>query len=339
MKITGDQLLPQLERSLKPAYLVSGDEILFMQEAVVAIKAKAQADGFTERLSFTVDAGFDWSQFQAQAQTGSLFSDKQCLELRLVSTKLNESGKKILENYLARPPAGKLLLMVTGKLDAATQRTTWVKNVEQVGVMVTIWPLQPAKLAPFLQRRLQQSGLKTDSAGIELLVARTQGNLLAAAQEIEKLSLLYPLGTTLTVRQIHEASADNSRFNVFDLTDHILQANLPNIVRILAGLRAEGVEPTLILWALTRELRQLIPLAQAREIGKSWEQILSGPSIWEKRKPWIRRLLEQHTPMSLQQCLQKAAKIDAIIKGGLAGSVWDELMGLALGMATKYIAL
>ncbi len=332
MKLAYDQLPPHLERNLRPVYLISGDEILLVQEAADAIRAAALKGGFAERLSFTVDAGFDWQSFKAATQNGSLFSDKQCLELRMLSPKLNESGKKILSDYLERLPADKLLLITTSKLDAAAQKTAWVKAIEKQGVVVPIWPLQSTQIAPFLLRRLQKVGLKADRQGIELLVARTQGNLLAAAQEIEKLSLLYSAGI-LTAAQIEEASADNARFNVFDLADHVLQGNAPLIVRILSGLRAEGVEATLILWALVRELRQLMPLAQARSAGKSLEQVVAGQQVWEKRKPWVKRTLAQHSSATLRQCLQRAARIDAVIKGGVAGAVWDELADLSLAMA------
>jgi DNA polymerase-3 subunit delta len=330
MKLAYDQLFPHLERNLRPVYLMAGDEILLVQEAVSAVRAAAQAGGFTERMSFTVDAGFDWQVFKAESQSGSLFSDKQYLELRLSSAKLNEGGKKTLMDYLEHPQTSKMLLIITGKLDAGAQKSTWVKAVEKQGVLVPVWPLTPAQLAPFLTRRLQKAGFKADHQGVELLVARTQGNLLAAAQEIEKLSLLYPAGR-LTLAQIDEASADNARFNVFDLADQILQGNAPAIVRILSGLREEGVEPTLILWALTRELRQLIPQAQARAAGKSLEQVLA--QVWEKRKPWVRRILGRHSSVTLLQCLQAAARIDTIIKGAAVGALWDELTDLSLAIA------
>ncbi|HVV67793.1 MAG TPA: DNA polymerase III subunit delta [Gammaproteobacteria bacterium] len=334
MKLGYDQLFPHLERNLRPVYLITGDEILLVQEAADAVRAAAKGSGFTERVSFTVDTGFDWQAFKVQSQSGSLFSDKQCLELRIPSAKLNEAGKKTLAEYFENPPASKLLLIITGKLDAALQKSTWVKMAEQQGVVVQIWPLAPAQIAPFLLRRLQKAGFKADSEAVELLVARTQGNLLAAAQEIEKLSLLYAPGR-LTLAQIDEASADNARFNVFDLADQILQGNAPAIVRILSGLREEGVEPTLILWALTRELRQLIPQAQAKAAGKSLEQVLA--QVWEKRKPGVRRILGRHSAASLMRCLQSASRIDTLIKGAAVGTLWDELTDLSLAIAGIFI--
>ncbi len=331
MKLSVDQLPTHLQRQLQPIYVVSGDETLLVQESVQAIKTAAQAKGFVEQLRFTVDSGFDWLSFQEALQSSYLFSDKQCVELRLATAKISDAGKKILQHYAEQPSTSKLLVIVTGKLDAQTQKAAWLKALEKIAAMITIWPLSPAQMSSWLMRRLQTAGFRVDAEAAQLLVSRTQGNLLAAVQEIEKLALLYPAGH-LTYEQILDAGSDHARFTVFDLIDPLLQANRVLLLRIVSGLRAEGVEPLVVLWALTRELRQWLALMEAQQAGQSVDAVLRGQYGWEKRKPAMLRRLQQHTLTTLQQCLRQAASIDRIAKGAAKGSVWDELICLVLAM-------
>jgi len=332
MKIQLDQLSTNLARGLAPLYLIAGEEILFLQEAEQAIRLAATAAGFEERIRFTVDTGFDWLSFQQASQNTSLFSDKQCIELNLISGKFNEAGKKILSDYLQRPHPDKLLIIRTGKLDAATQKTSWYKAAEKIGVVIPVWPLTAAQMPVWIKQRLQAVGLQADAEGLQLLAMRTEGNLLATAQEIEKLSLLYPKGR-LTVDQIQEASSNTARYTVFNLVDAILQGKPSAVIHILKGLQEEAVEPILVLWALAREARQWAQWLQAIEKGQTLSQILGGNFFMEKRKPLITRALQQQSLTNIYDCLQRATHIDKSIKGAATGNVWDELSTLALSLA------
>src|SRR5205807_1734023 len=51
--------------------------------------------------------------------------------------------------------------------------------------------------------------------------------------------------------------ADSARFDVFGLGEAVLKGEAARALRVLAGLRAEGTEPTLVLWALSRALRDV----------------------------------------------------------------------------------
>lgn len=332
MKIQYDQLETHLRRNLAALYLIAGDEILLVQEAEKAIRDAALRAGFSERIRFSVDSGFDWLHFQQASQNNSLFSDKQLIELNLATGKVSDTGKKILADYLQHPRAGKLVMIRSAKLDAGVQKTTWYKAAEKVGVVIPVWPLALAQIPNWIQQRLQAVGLQADPEGLELLALRTEGNLLATGQEIEKLSLLYPKGR-LTAEHIQEASSNSARYTVFNLVDVVLQGKAAAIVRVVKGLQQEAVEPILVLWALTREARQWVQWLQRLQQGQTLTQILAGNFVMEKRKHLISRVLQQQTLASLYDCLQRAAHIDQAIKGAVQGAVWDELTTLALLLA------
>lgn len=332
MKITIDRLKPTLNKSLSPIYLVSGDETLLVEEASLMIREHAQQNNFTERQVFHVNSKFDWNNLLASANSLSLFGDNSILELRMPADQLNEAGKKALQDYAANPPQNKILLIITKKLSAPTQNTKWYKEIEKSGVFVQIWPITKQQLPNWITQQLEQHDITMDKNAIDFLVENTEGNLLAAKQAIEKITLLYDK-KQLTLQEVVAAISDNARFDVFILADTALSGDTKRTTRILTGLQEEGIEPILILWTLAREIRSLSLMRHQLQQGESVDNILYKNHVWEKRKPLIRLALKRHSQKSLLNLLQLAAKIDRIIKGAEAGNAWDALLTLSIKLS------
>jgi DNA polymerase-3 subunit delta len=342
MKLNANQLTKHLQSTLAPVYVVSGDEPLLCQEACDAIRAATRANGFTERQVFNAETGFDWTQLHEAGASLSLFAEKRVIELRIPSGKPGEKGAAAILEYLARPAEDTLLLVSLPKLDGSSQKTKWAKALidSELSQFIQIWPVDSHQLPQWIRQRLSQAGLSATPDALDLLAARVEGNLLAASQEIEKLRLLAE-GGQVDVETVQMAVGDNARFDVFGLIDAALTGEAAHTLRILEGLRGEGVEPPVILWALAREIRTLANLASLHAGGVPLERAFSQvrPPIWDKRKPLVSKALQRHTVMRWQQLLTHAQEIDAQIKGQMAGSAWTGLSQLCLVFAGKRITL
>jgi DNA polymerase-3 subunit delta len=159
-----------------------------------------------------------------------------------------------------------------------------------------------------------------------------EGNLLAAFQEVQKLALLYPEGM-LDLEQVKHAVCDVARYDVFKLADALLEGNPARTARILDGLRGEGEDPILVLWALTREARQLARIQLALRDGANPAQAMRSSGVWDSRQGLVGRALRRLSLSTLTAALRKAADIDRMIKGLMKGDVWDELLQLGLSLA------
>ncbi|RMN31989.1 DNA polymerase III, delta subunit, partial [Pseudomonas cannabina] len=263
MKLAPAQLGKHLQGTLAPVYVISGDDPLLCQEAADAIRAAARQQGFDERQVFSADASFDWGTLLQAGASMSLFAERRLLELRLPSGKPGDKGAAALMEYCARPAEDTLLLISLPKLDGSAQKTKWGKALVEGAQtqFVQIWPVDIGQLPQWIRQRLSQAGLAATQDAVELIAARVEGNLLAAAQEIEKLKLMAEEGQ-ITVETVQAAVADSARFDVFGLTDAVLNGEAAHALRMLEGLRGEGVETPVILWALTRELRALANMSQ-----------------------------------------------------------------------------
>ncbi|MDB4470881.1 DNA polymerase III subunit delta [Deltaproteobacteria bacterium] len=336
MRLSIDQLGKQLSNGLLPVYIVSGDETLLVQEACDTIRKSCRKQGFNEREVLHVDSGFDWQELLGHANALSLFSDKKLIELRLPNGKPGDAGGKALVGYTSNPSPDNVLLIICNKLDASSTRTKWYKTVESAGASIQTWPIATQQLPQWIRHRLTQAGLTADQEVINLLAARNEGNLLAAAQEIEKLKLFSQSGS-LDINTVNSVVADNARYDVFGLVDRVMQGDAPGSLKILRGLQAEGTDVLGILWALSREIRVLSQCASEIEQGNGIDRVLQNQRVWDKRKTLTKTALKRLPLKKLHQLLSLANQIDQAAKGIAKDNAWDMLTRLTLSFAGKPI--
>lgn len=318
MKLTLDKLSEHLNGTLAPAYLVSGDDTLRVNEALDALRGRARSAGFSEREVHFIERAASWDELRQSGASMSLFAERRIIEVRLPNGKPGTQGSAVLIRLLEARAADQLLIIITDRLDGPSQSAAWVKAVALHGVWLPIWELRRQDLPGWIEARCRRAGLAPTDDAVALLVERVEGNLLAAQQEIEKLALL-SAGGTLDAAAVLAAVSDSSRFDVFKLGEAALEGDAARALRILVGLRGEGVEPTLVLWSLVRELRNL------------W-QARSGDSArgsWSPQGAALQKALRRVARFPFERIAARAARADRIIKGRLAGDAWDELLLLA----------
>src|SRR6185437_7457212 len=321
LKLTSDSLIPHLEQRLLPAYLISGDEPLLTGEAADAVRARARAAGFTEREVHFLERGSDWDDVRASANNLSLFGARRLLELRLPTARAGAAGGNALLAMLERDDPDTVLLIITPRLDREAQGTQWFRALESRGGWVPVWPVEADKLVGWLRGRCRRLRLEIDEGALALLAERTEGNLLAAHQELEKLRLLAPPGA-IGADTVLASVADSARFDVFRLSEAVLEGEAGRALRVLAGLRSEGTEQTLVLWALTKALRDLWGAVSASG-GR-------GPRPgWQRQTAALDKAVRRAPRLSFRSLTLRAARADRMIKGRLQGDAWDEMALLA----------
>ena len=332
MKISANQLSPHLRKSLCSCYLVSGDEPLLLQEALDAIRAAARDKGFGTRELFVQTTGFDWNDLACAGGNLSLFADRQIIELRLPTGKPGVKGSAAIADFVANAGDDLLFIVSAPRLDRNAQKTKWVKALDAAGALVQIWPINPRELPAWINGRMNGVGLKPDRDAVRLIADRVEGNLLAAQQEIEKLRLLHGEGS-ISAADVDAAVADSSRFDVYKLVDAAVGGNAKRAIRILGGVRAEGVEPVIVMWALTRELRTLATLADGIAARADLGSAMRKAGVWQNRQGLVRACIGRHSPNTFYALLQLARKADAAAKGQLRGDPWQLATRLVLGIA------
>jgi len=158
--------------------------------------------------------------------------------------------------------------------------------------------------------------------------------MLAAAQEVERLALLYPEGQ-LSVDQVLAAVADSARYSIGDLVQSVLTGNSARAVRVVQGLREEAVAPVLILWALSQEIRSGARAAEAVERGTGVDAALKGAGVWPSRARPLKVAMARHNAHSWLSMLKSTAHLDRLVKGHAAGDVWDSFESLCVQLSAN----
>jgi DNA polymerase-3 subunit delta len=332
MRIDSEQLAQHLARGLKVLYAIHGEETLLALEAADRIRARCRHEGYNEREVLTVEAGFDWSRLAMSGSSLSLFSTKRLLELRIPSGKPGTEGAEALRTYAANVAPDTVTLISLPKLDRAQLSSGWFEALDSSGVVVAANPVALARLPQWLAARLALQEQQADPETLEMLVGRVEGNLLAAQQEVQKLALLFPPGK-LDAEQVRAVVLDVARYDVFKLGEAMLSGDTVRFVRMLDGLRGEGVAPPLALWAIAEETRALLHVKSGAAAGRPLHQLLREARVWGPRADLLPRAVGRSTARELEDALMHAASIDRMIKGLARGDVWDELLQLGLRLA------
>lgn len=332
MRLRPEQLARDLGTRLAPVYLISGDETLLVQECADAVRAACRRQGFGERQVFHAEGSFDWQHLAAETAALSLFAERKLIELRLPTGKPGDAGGQVIQAFCQQAVEDTVLLILCGKLDGAATRTRWYKAVDAAGVTVPVWPVDADHLPRWIEQRLRGAGLRASPEAIEILADRVQGNLLACAQEIEKLRLVSD-DDVIDAAAMAARVGDSARFDIFGLAERGLAGETAAALRALGGLRQEGIEPQLILWSLTRELRSLCQCASRIAAGQSIEAALQSAGVWERRKPLMRAALQRIPSRRLHALMRLAQRIDKASKGASGDNPWHLLDQLVLGLS------
>jgi DNA polymerase-3 subunit delta len=334
VKIQANQLSSHLDNNLAPCYLVTGDEHLLVAEALDSIRQAAREKGFTARESHVATQWFDWAALAASSSNLSLFAEQRLVELRLPTGKPGRDGSKAIAELVEQLGTDLMLIVSAPKLDKSGASSKWVKALDARGVHLTIWPIGPRELPGWIAARMRAAGLQPDRGAAALIADRVEGNLLAAGQEIEKLRLLLGEGP-VSEEEVANAVADSSRYDVYKLVDAAMAGDAQRAVKILGGLRAEGLEPVIVFWALGRELRTLTSLAEAVESRGDLGAAMQRARVWRNRQALVRSCVSRMPASEFRRFLKGVGEGDAAAKGRLRVDPWqvatEVLVGLAQG--------
>jgi DNA polymerase III subunit delta len=336
MELRPVQLASHLAKGLLPVYVVHGDETLLALEAGDQIRAAARAAGFDQREVFVADAGFRWDAFAAAYRNLGLFGERRLIDLSIPSGKPGVEGARMLEDYAANPAPDTLALVTLPRLDRTQAGSAWFVALEQSGASIAVYPIDRQELPHWLAERLARQRQRVGEQTLQFLADATEGNLLAAKQEVDKLGLLLPEGE-LEHDAVLAAVADVARFDVFQLSEAWLAGDRPRALRILAALEAAGEGVPLILWQLGEDLHALAGVFAASTTGTPIAMAVRNARVWGRRQAAMERAARRVDPATLRGLIVRLAGLDALAKGIGTGSVWEGLADAALALCDQPI--
>ena len=334
MNIKPEQLQNSLSNQLASTYFAFGAEILLVEQSLSMIKGIARENGFKERFRFDIDGNFSWDSIISLISSPSLFAEKRIIECRLTTGKIGVKGSKALTEILETLPDDILLIISSGKLEMAQQKSKWFKTLDKKGIIIQHWEVQSNQLVGWITRNMSQLGLDSNIEVANAIAYCTEGNLLASMQEIQKLKIAYPDGK-INLREYLNQIDQQSQYSVFGMIDSALQGDTDKVNKVFISLIEDSTPPVILVSSLYREIKNLVNMSIELKTNQTIESILNNHRVWQKRKPLISNALKKHSYQKLQKLLLRLGRIDRSLKGMDNLDVYDELQNVVIALSGK----
>ena len=308
-------LAAQIVPETKPVYLLCSNEPLLLRDWLDEARSLLRQAGFDEISSYSSDTSFNWEELLNQRNMMSLFSDKSCSIISINSGKPGQLGSKAIQSICSDPPEDKVFIFVVPALDRQSKNSAWAKAVKSVGVVVELAPVYDNQLADWIIQRARLKSLTIDRQSALFLAERTEGNLLAADQELEKLSIRFSGEAAVDYETIESSVAQSARYSHFLLVDACLLGKRARALKILKSLRAEGYATAQLNWAFHASLDQLDRLKQAQQRGTLNEKLWQQLRIWRNKQSLFQAALQRLSAAQIERLLQSCATLDRLGKG------------------------
>jgi DNA polymerase-3 subunit delta len=334
MNIKPEQLQNHLSNQPASLYFAFGSEILLVEQSLTTIKDAAKKLGFNERFRFDIDGNFSWDAIFNLISSPSLFADKRIIECRLTTGKIGVKGSKALSELTENLPDDIMLIISSGKLDMAQQKSKWFKALDKKGVIIQHWEVQSEQLVGWIVNHMSQLGLSSSNEVANAIAYCTEGNLLATMQEIQKLQIAYPDGN-IDLNEYLSQIDQQSQYTVFGMIDAALKGETDKVNKIFSSLVDDSTPPVILISSLYREIKNLVTMSIELKTNQTIDTILNNHRVWQKRKPLISFALKTHSYQQLQKLLLALGRIDRSLKGMDNLNVYDELQAVVITLSGK----
>jgi DNA polymerase-3 subunit delta len=319
-------LTSSLQKQKSSVYILCGQEPYLLNDAAVQIKHHYRQTNDVDEKILHLQQSADWTLFLDEANSYSLFSECLLLDVRFDKKNLDAAGKKAFNLYLSN--INYRCIVVFRAPNATAKEFQSISSNDKVALLQTT-PLNAQAMQKWIITQLQTKSLQYTSEVPELIQRYTQGNMLACAQAIERLALTHDVQSVLTIHDALQHLSDQCEFQLYELPEACLQGNAEKAIHLLRHAAQERIEPTLVLWLLTQEVRQLLLLSQLLKQSLNVSEACMKLKIWSSRINSYQNALKRLTQQQLYTLLEQCSHIDTAIKTGKNLLAWQALEQLS----------
>ena len=329
-------------------WLAHGDEPLLSQWLIDALRPHWRAQNYAIKRIELVSVK-SWQEVLSELGSQSLFDDASAL----IVTGNHKPDKAViaeLERFAQDAQTGAhshSLLWLTSKQDKRSQSSKWFAPFAQYGHVIDCNLYNEQQRQQLLQIQAQQFGLKLSQEAWQLLMSHTEHHLLSAYQTLWRLSYLFApqlmansdeakennistkpsTNVALDVKDLQAALVSDAQFSVFDLSDAMLAGNSAQVAKIIFQLKATDEPTTLVLWAISKDMRQIMQLMDGQD-----PQALG---IWRSKQGLYQQACRRQSKTQTAQWPDLLYRCDQAIKGLVRQPAWELLLQAALELSGR----
>lgn len=329
--LLAQKLRPDENGNLPRLWFLLGSEPLLAIEAQDAIRDAAFKAGYSERKSFVFEGNADYSPLYEALGDQSLFGEKNLIEVVFPRAMIGKNGPAAVEAVIEHADEDKMVVVSLFDYDWTATKKDWFNHLMKSSVCIRTDPIDRNALPRWItERAKEKNGQTLTPEAANLIAERTEGNLLATSQEIQKLALLVNK-PEIDVSDVLDAVSDVSRFDQESLFLAMLEGDAGQVSKIIDSLQGENVQIPSFLWMLTDVVRNLLLLNRGfavRTFGLS-----------EAHRSALNRASRRANPKLLELMLHRLSDVDRMSKGLFVessdGDAWQELKAVCLMPSLK----
>jgi DNA polymerase III subunit delta len=310
---------------LRPVYLVLGEELLFRQQVLSALRKAVVGDGGASLNEDQFTAGeVDVKSVIAAARTLPMFGVRRLVTVRGLERwdkgdAEEKEGKGVvhkpldqLAEYAVGAPDTTTLLLLADKLD---NRRRLVALAKKEGFLVACSSLPMHALPAWVQKRAREHGHTLGAAAAQLLAELCGSDLSVVCDALERVELFVGQGAELTEAAVLQCVANMQPGSVWDLVNAVGRRDAGGALSALDRVFEPGQGPRLV-GLLCWSARQLIRFGAARRAGLSADDAARQAGVPPFKVRELEGQLRQLTLDRAERWLEALAQLDVDLKGG-----------------------
>lgn len=330
MQCYPNALKQQLTTKLAPLYLLFGNEPFLIEESASLIREKIRKED-VEYYKINIQEQKAWQEIFGQAKEQfSLWSKTKLFELQFPA-KLSTTEIGALNAFLAEDFASDIyLILKIGSLTRQQQQAAWFVKVQQNGIIVPHWSPSLQGFSKWVLARAKERNLHLSPQEIESIVVATENNALAAAQEIERLTLC----NLASQEELALAPIQQSQYEVYDLVIAALNQQSERLLKMLASFKDSQVPLPLILWVVGTSLRAFLNCAAHPLLDH--ERIFRQAGIKGSVYETYAKVAHKVVILSCRQWLAQLSEVDLAIKTGKIEFAWEIITNILIHFSCRH---
>ncbi len=255
------QIIKDIKKGeMKPVYFLAGEEVFFIDLISDFIEQNIlpeEAKGFDQMIVYGRDVQLQDLFFQARRFP--MIGEKLVIIVKEAQHLFRkQTDYQLLEDYM-KNPSQQTLLVFNYKHKKPDARKKAIKVVKERGVYFETKRMYEREVMKWIAETVKEMNYNIDAKSSQMLMDFLGTDLSKIYNELQKLQILLPAGTSITPDIIEENIGISKDYNTFELKSAIAKADYPKAQQIINYFNANPKEHPLpvslaILYNFFRDL-------------------------------------------------------------------------------------
>ena len=322
-------IIEKIKELKKNCIVILGDEPVVSNHIKKEIRSFTNSNNI-EYQPINFEGNIKINEIKSLFENESLFSNETLYSINIPAGRILVEAKKFITNIISENQ-NDFFIIHFQKSTKELLKSSWFQEISRKSFQFEAKEPNSNQIQHAIKDRSAYHNLDLDDESISLLSNLSLGNLLAAENEIIKLSLV-GLSSNIDSKKLISHMSNGSKFDSFKLLDLCMSGQIQKTAQALAYFEEEGIEPLMLNGLFTWIFTAISKLKFSSD-GTISNSKLMELRIFGTSQDLVRTSVNKLSFNQIEACLLKIKEIDLICKGINIGTPWLELNRFVFGIS------